>query len=285
MRRLNKMNFGTKLLNKNKPSTKTKPGKTLIRKINPTPASSNNTKNRAALKGGVGYREYSGDNMWLPNTVRPFWLDGTLPGDRGFDPLCLSKPVNYLQFGIDQLDQNQAVNKSGSVISEIVAKPDEISSGTLEPYSDVFGIIRMRECELIHGRWAMLATLGIIVAETSTGASWVDAGKIELEGSQYLNFNIPINISQLCYIEALAMGGAEVYRNSSKDKYKRLYPGGFFDFANLASYGVTSEKQIIRLRESEIKHCRLAMIAFLGLSVQALYNGNGAIGSLANFAN
>merc|ERR1712032_266066 len=285
MGRLNKMNFGTKLLNKNKLSTKTKLGKTLIRKINPTSASLNNTKNRTILKGGVGYRKYNGGNMWLPNTVRPSWLDGILPGDRGFDPLCLSKPVNYLQFGIDQLDQNQAVNKSGLMISEIVIKSDEVSSGIFEPYSDVFDIIRMRECELIHGRWAMLATLGIIIAEIFTGISWVDAGKIELEGSQYLNFSIPINISQLCYIEVLAMGGVEVYRNSSKNKYRRLYPGGFFDFVNLASYSVTSEKQIIRLRESEIKHCRLAMVALLGLSIQALYNGNGAIGSLANFAN
>merc|ERR1712032_356562 len=272
MGRLNKMNFGTKLLNKNKPSTKTKPEKTSVRKINPTSASSNNTKNRAALKGGVGYREYSGDNMWLPNTVRPFWLDGPLPGDRGFDPLCLSKPVNYLQFDIDQLDQNQAVNKSGLMISEIVIKSDEVLSGTLEPYSDVFGIIRMRECELIHGRWAMLATFGIIIAEIFTGISWVDAGKIELEGSQYLDFSIPINIFQLCYIEVLAMGGVELYRNFSKNKYRRLYPGGFilfkvgfFDFVNLASYNTTSEKQIIKLRESEIKHCRLAMVALLGM--------------------
>jgi hypothetical protein len=37
------------------------------------------------------------DPLWLPNTERPAWLDGSLPGDRGFDPLGLSKPVEYLQ--------------------------------------------------------------------------------------------------------------------------------------------------------------------------------------------
>ena len=37
--------------------------------------------------GGVGYRKYQGDALWLPNTTRPEWLDGSLPGDRGFDPL------------------------------------------------------------------------------------------------------------------------------------------------------------------------------------------------------
>ena len=38
-----------------------------------------------------------GDALWLPNTTRPAWLDGSLPGDRGFDPLGLAKPVEYLQ--------------------------------------------------------------------------------------------------------------------------------------------------------------------------------------------
>jgi len=30
--------------------------------------------------GGVGYRKSSGDTLWLPNTTRPEWLDGSLPG-------------------------------------------------------------------------------------------------------------------------------------------------------------------------------------------------------------
>ena len=37
------------------------------------------------------------EGLWLPNTTRPDWLDGSLPGDRGFDPLGLSKPTEYLQ--------------------------------------------------------------------------------------------------------------------------------------------------------------------------------------------
>ena len=41
--------------------------------------------------------------------------------------------------------------------------------------SEVFGLQRFRECELIHGRWAMLATLGALVQEGVTGDSWVAA--------------------------------------------------------------------------------------------------------------
>ena len=55
------------------------------------------------------------DALWLPNTQRPPWLDGALPGDRGFDPLGLAKPAEYLQYDVDQLDQNKAVNKAGKV--------------------------------------------------------------------------------------------------------------------------------------------------------------------------
>lgn len=65
----------------------------------------------------------------------------------------------------------------------------------------MFGIERFRECELIHGRWAMMACLGCIWAELQTGVSWVDAGKVELDGAQYFNLSLPFTITQLCWIE------------------------------------------------------------------------------------
>merc|ERR1712167_544163 len=237
------------------------------------------------LRGGAGYRQYEGDALWLPNTTRPAWLDGTLPGDRGFDPLGLAKPVEYLQFDLDQLDQNQAQNKAGGVVGSFRPTVDKVTTQSLQPYSEVFGLERFRECELIHGRWAMLATLGIIVAESATGVSWVDAGKVELDGSRYLSFDLPFSISQLCWIEAFAVGGAELYRNGELDAQSRIYPGGVFDPLSLASPGKADNVQINRLREAEIKHGRLAMVAFFGLGIQALVTGEGALGSLAKFAN
>merc|ERR1719217_601525 len=236
------------------------------------------------LKGGAGYRKYQGDALWLPNTTRPAWLDGSLPGDRGFDPLGLAQPVEYLQFDLDQLDQNQNVNKAGGVVGSFKPTVDEVTTQSLQPYSEVFGLQRFRECELIHGRWAMLFALGVIAAESATGVSWVDAGKIELDGARYLNFNLPFSISQLCWIEALAVGGAEVYRSAELDAEKRIYPGGVFDPLGLGTSGKASPDQIKRLREAEIKHGRLAMVAFFGLGVQALAVGEGALGSLAKFA-
>jgi len=242
------------------------------------------TTTRPVLKGGAGYRKYVGDALWLPNTTRPAWLDGSMPGDRGFDPLGLAKPVEYLQFDLDQLDQNQAVNKSGTVLGSFVSNVDEVSTRSLQPYSEVFGLQRFRECELIHGRWAMLAALGVIVAESATGVAWIDAGKVELDGARYLNFELPLSISQLCWIEALAVGGAELYRNGELDSEKRIYPGGAFDPLGFATAGKADEEQINRLREAEIKHGRLAMVAFFGFGIQALTTGEGALGSLAEFS-
>merc|ERR1711977_719077 len=259
-------------------------GTKLLKKSAPTRPRTNKVASQPVLRGGAGYRKYDGDALWLPNTTRPDWLDGSLPGDRGFDPLGLSKPVEYLQFDLDQLDQNQAVNKAGGVVGSFKPTVDEVSTQSLQPYSEVFGLERFRECELIHGRWAMLATLGIIVAESTTGVSWIDAGKVELDGARYLSFDLPFSISQLCWIEALAVGGAELYRNNELNSEKRIYPGGFFDPLGLATVGKADKNQINRLREAEIKHGRLAMVSFFGFGVQALAVGEGAMGSLAKFS-
>merc|ERR1712196_733953 len=282
--------FSTRLLKKGASLKAATPKKTAARKFvvprSVTRITTKSTKVAAkpVLKGGVGYRKYDGDALWLPNTTRPAWLDGSLPGDRGFDPLGLAKPVEYLQFDLDQLDQNQAQNKAGNIVGSFKPITDKVSSQSLQPYSEVFGLQRFRECELIHGRWAMVATLGILIGESATGVSWIDAGKVELDGARYLNFELPFSISQLCWIEALAVGGAELYRNSELDLEKRIYPGGAFDPLGFASAGKADENQIRRLREAEIKHGRLAMVAFFGFGVQALTVSEGAMGSLAAFS-
>jgi light-harvesting complex II chlorophyll a/b binding protein 4 len=156
-----------------------------------------------------------------------------------------------------------------------------VTETRLAPYSEVFGLQRFRECELIHGRWAMLACLGAIVAEATTGVSWAEAGKVELDGATYAGFSLPFSITQLVWIEAILVGGAEIYRNTELDPERRLYPGGYFDPLGLASDG--DADKIFRLKTAEIKHGRLAMVAFLGYGVQALSTGEGALGSLAKF--
>lgn len=61
----------------------------------------------------------------------------------------------------------------------------------------------------------------------------------------------------------------------------RVPAGGFFDPLNLAS---DDSERTSKLREAEIKHARLAMVSFLGYTVQAWYTGEGALGSLQKFS-
>lgn len=82
-----------------------------------------------------------------------------------------------------------------------------------QPFNEAFDIVRFRECELQHSRWAMLGLLGVIVAENSTGISWVDAGKVLNEQPSYLGYDINLPLSTLVGIEVVAMGFAEVSRS------------------------------------------------------------------------
>ncbi|RBD34375.1 hypothetical protein BRM55_00035, partial [Xanthomonas oryzae pv. oryzae] len=114
-------------------------------------------KKRAAPKKSKS--TFTDRPLWYPGAKAPEWLDGSLVGDYGFDPFGLGKPAEYLQYDYDGLDQNLAKNLAGDVIGTRTETSD-VSSTPFQPYSEVFGLQRFRECELIHGRWAMLATLG-----------------------------------------------------------------------------------------------------------------------------
>nr|KYP53823.1 hypothetical protein KK1_024397 [Cajanus cajan] len=148
---------------------------------------------------------------------------------------------------------------------------------------DPFGLGKpaeyLQECELIHGRWAMLATLGALTVEWLTGVTWQDAGKVELvEGSSYLGQPLPFSITTLIWIEVLVIGYIEFQRNAELDPEKRLYPGGsYFDPLGLAS---DPEKKAT-LQLAEIKHARLAMVGFLGFAVQAAATGKGPLNNWA----
>lgn len=218
-------------------------------------------------------------NGFDANPEPPAYLDGTLPGDAGFDPLGLSAPTEYLQFDLDQLNGSAAVNKSGNVIGKLKKVDNKPTERTIVPFNEAFDIIRFRECELQHSRWAMLALVGVVIAENSTGISWVDAGKVLNEQPSYLGFDINIPLSTLVWVEVLAMGFAEVKRSGELDSDKRCYPGGYFDPLGFAGPN-TSPEALFKLKTAELKHGRIAMIGMLGIASQAAKNGEGALEAL-----
>ncbi|KAI4306453.1 hypothetical protein L6164_029728 [Bauhinia variegata] len=265
--------FGTRLGNAASNSGKVKALFNLGTKKAPPPPKK--TKSPPSLKSD------SDRLVWFPGAQPPEWLDGTMIGDRGFDPFGLAKPAEYLQFDLDSLDQNLAKNEAGQIIGTRV-ETTEIKSTPFQPYTEVFGLQRFRECEVIHGRWAMLGSLGALAVEALTGVSWQDAGKVELvEGSSYLGLTLPFSLTQLIWIEVLLIGYIEFQRNSELDPEKRLYPGGqFFDPLGLTS---KSPEETNRLKLAEVKHSRLAMVAFLIFGIIAATTGKGPIAFVSTF--
>ncbi|CAN4108005.1 unnamed protein product [Withania somnifera] len=151
---------------------------------------------------------------WIPavkgggNFIDPEWLDGSLPGDYGFDPLGLGKDPAFLKW--------------------------------------------YREAELIHGRWAMAAVLGIFVGQAWSGIPWwVDFFDPD---SQSLEWATPWSRT------------AENFANFTGEQG---YPGGkFFDPLSLAGtlkdgVYIPDTEKLERLKLAEIKHARIAMLAML----------------------
>jgi len=129
----------------------------------------------------------------------------------------------------------------------------------------------------------MLAALGIFVSEAQTGVTWADAIAKEAAQPSYANLDLPFSIDVLAYINPILIGGAEIYRNSELDPERRCYPGGYFDPLKLAS-GDADPAKAFQLKEAEIKHARLAMVACLGFLAQTLSGLGGALEGLEKFS-
>ncbi|MCO5553780.1 hypothetical protein L7F22_007306 [Adiantum nelumboides] len=195
----------------------------------------------------VSAKPSSGKKSWLPGVrgggdlVDPAWLDGSLPGDYGFDPLGLGKDPAALKW--------------------------------------------YREAEVIHGRWAMAAVVGIFVGQAWSGVPWFQAGAAPGAVS-------PFSFGTLLGTQLLLMGWVESKRwvdffepgtqslewatpwsrtasNFGNSTGLQGYPGGkFFDplaFAGELKNGqyVPDYSKLARLQLAEIKHARLAMVAML----------------------
>lgn len=200
---------------------------------------------------------------WIPgvrvggNFIDPEWLDGSLPGDYGFDPLGLGKDPAFLKW--------------------------------------------YREAELIHGRWAMLAVVGIFVGQAWSGVPWFEAGADPRALS-------PFSFGTLLGTQLLLMGWVESKRwvdffnpdsqsvewatpwsrtaeNFANATGDQGYPGGkFFDPLRLAGtirdgVYIPDREKLERLKLAEIKHARIAMLAMLTFYFEAA-QGKTPLGAL-----
>mmetsp|Transcript_42499 Transcript_42499/g.76220 ORF Transcript_42499/g.76220 Transcript_42499/m.76220 type:complete len:225 (-) Transcript_42499:117-791(-) len=161
--------------------------------------------------------------IWLPSAPLPKHLDGSLPGDFGFDPLGLGTEPDRLKWYV--------------------------------------------EAEKTNGRWAMMAVAGILFTEiTGFAPKWFNVG-YETQG----DYPLPALIA----MEALVMGFIETKRLQG---FKETGKSGFLNAYPFDPAGMDSPSMAVK----EVKNGRLAMVAFVGFSVQALVTRQGPVANLTS---
>ncbi|GIL65457.1 hypothetical protein Vafri_19251 [Volvox africanus] len=203
----------------------------------------------------------AGRLLVLPTTASLSYLDGTLPGDFGFDPLGLFDPSNG-------------------------------SAGFMSQRW-------LHTAEVIHARWAMLGAAGCLAPEylahekvipKATGLLWFKTGFFP-PASAGFDYGVPLGV--LFALQMVMMGMAEglraaEYMQPGSLRHKKLlglerliattrtgsaaYPGGVM----FNPLGLGEKPAAMReLQQAEIRHGRLAMLACLGYTAQALVTGRG----------
>lgn len=186
----------------------------------------------------------------------PPYLDGSLAGDFGYDPLGFAEDPADLKW--------------------------------------------MVHAELLNGRTAMVATVGIIVPALLTKAGigsypqWYEAGYIYEK-----NGGVPFG--SLVAVEAVLVGFVEVKRwawlvneesATAPSSFMGMegvfkgttgeigpYPGGIFD---PLGFSKQSDAKFAEMKQKEVKNARLAMLAFLGYVCQYFATGKGPIDNLVD---
>jgi len=193
----------------------------------------------------------------LPYGSAPTTLDGSLPGDVGFDPIGFST-APFASF-------NNPLYQEGNFMSDVEW---------------------LREAELTHGRIAQLAVVGFIWP----ALFGTFPGNENFGGADAYSYVNPLEaitkVPDLAIYQIVAgMAWVEyqrVIRIKEQGSNRVLgdiglgYPGGWNPFNLNYSPEEYAAKQL-----QEIKHCRLAMLGVFGLFFQAYNSGTDIVSQLS----
>lgn len=192
---------------------------------------------------------------WKPGEVAPAYLDGSLAGDAGFDPLALTalarkQPLDLL---------------SGAWPSQAQR---EIIMANLSPEEQRAAVRWMREAELKHARLAMLAAVGWPLAEICN--PWLAGGR----APSVLNGGLGDGpVPFFLVFSAIAAAYAEYVAEENANQRRQL---GSLDEWEVGDFGwdplgFSKEEGAFRqqeLRANEMFNGRLAMLAITGFAIQ-----------------
>ena len=145
------------------------------------------------------------------------------------------------------------------------------------------GVKRFREAEIMHGRVAMMATVGYLIGESTPTITYgftiphtIANNQIpEVPGTVLFPFFLAINIA-----EALraSIGWVEPGMGPLFTLREKYYPGDIgFDLLGLKP---ENKEDFERMQAKELSNGRLAMIAAAGMCVQEQINGKGILENL-----
>nr|CAM33408.1 light harvesting complex protein 5 precursor [Guillardia theta] len=184
---------------------------------------------RAAISRGPRMAVFEGSfSESVPFLKQPTNLDGSLPGDVGFDPLG---------------------------------------------FSEVFDVKVLREAELKHGRIAMLAVLGWLVQESYTFPFFDKVSPIEAHDLLVKSGGMSQILLWTSFLEIF--GGIALFQTIQGTRYP-----GDFSFDPLGLSAGKNEANLEKYQLAEIKHGRLAMIAFGGFAHQYFITKQGVFEQL-----